>query len=107
TSQILARGYLPVRNSGRVDTGMQVNMFLDAYPQQQFGALPGRLRRISLLPEQERYFIEISLPQGMQTTYGQELPFSQELPATARIITEDRRLLSRLTARLRSLWENY
>lgn len=107
TGQILARGYLPVRNSGRVEAGMRVNMFLDAYPQQQFGALPGRLQRMSLLPEQERYFIEISLPQGMQTTYGQELPFSQELPATARIITEDRRLLSRLTARLRSLWENY
>ena len=107
TARILARGYLPVRNSGRVEAGMRVNMFLDAYPQQQFGALPGRLQRMSLLPEQERYFIEISLPQGMQTTYGQELPFSQELPATARIITEDRRLLSRLTARLRSLWGNY
>lgn len=107
TARILARGYLPVRHSGRVEAGMRVNMFLDAYPQQQFGALPGRLQRMSLLPEQERYFIEISLPQGMQTTYGQELPFSQELPATARIITEDRRLLSRLTARLRSLWENY
>ena len=107
TARILARGYLPVRNSGRVEAGMRVNMFLDAYPQQQFGALPGRLQRMSLLPEQERYFIEISLPQGMQTTYGQELPFSQELPATARIITEDQRLLSRLTARLRSLWGNY
>ncbi|NBC06974.1 MAG: HlyD family efflux transporter periplasmic adaptor subunit, partial [Bacteroidetes bacterium] len=38
TARILARGYLPVRNSGRVEAGMRVNMFLDAYPQQQFGA---------------------------------------------------------------------
>lgn len=107
TGQVIARGYLPVRNSGRVAVGMRVNLFLKAYPQQQFGALPARLERLSLLPEQDRYFIELSLLQGMETTYGQELPFSQELPATANIITEDRRLLSRVTARIRSLFENY
>jgi HlyD family secretion protein len=107
SDQILARGYLPVQNSGRVEVGMRANLFLDAYPQQQFGALPAKLERLSLLPEQGQYFIELSLPQGMETTYGQTLPFSQELPATANIITEDRRLLTRLTARLRSLWGNY
>jgi len=107
TGRVLARGYLPVRNSGRVAAGMRANLFLDAFPQQQFGALPGRLERLSLMPQQERYFIEIALPQGMETTYGQELPFTQELPATAHIITEDRRLLSRITERIRSLWENY
>jgi len=107
TGRVLARGYLPVRNSGRVAAGMRANLFLDAFPQQQFGALPGRLERLSLMPQQERYFIEIALPQGMETTYGQELPFTQELSATAHIITEDRRLLSRITEQIRSLWENY
>lgn len=103
---VTAQGYLPVRNSGLVRPGQRVQLFLEAYPQQQFGALRGELKQLSLLPQQSRYFIEIALPEGLRTTYGQELPFTPEQPATAYIITEDRRLLQRLTDRLFSLWLN-
>jgi HlyD family secretion protein len=103
----LARGYLPAQNAGRVDTGMQARLFLDAYPEQQYGALKAEVRHIAPIPEQQAYYIELALTAGLQTTYGQELPFSQELSARANIITEDRRLLFRLFDQLRSLWENY
>jgi multidrug resistance efflux pump len=103
----LARGYLPAQNAGRVDTGMQARLFLDAYPEQQYGALRAEVRHIAPIPEQQAYYIELALTAGLQTTYGQELPFSQELSARANIITEDRRLLFRLFDQLRSLWENY
>ncbi|MEQ8703180.1 MAG: HlyD family efflux transporter periplasmic adaptor subunit [Phaeodactylibacter sp.] len=103
----LARGYLPAQNAGRVDTGMQARLFLDAYPEQQYGAIRAEVRHIGPIPEQQAYYIELALTAGMQTTYGQELPFSQELSARANIITEDRRLLVRLFDQMRSLWENY
>ncbi len=103
----LARGYLPAQNAGRVDTGMQARLFLDAYPEQQYGAIRAEVRHIAPIPEQQAYYIELALTAGLQTTYGQELPFSQELSARANIITEDRRLLFRLFDQLRSLWENY
>lgn len=103
----LARGYLPAQNAGRVDTGMQARLFLDAYPEQQYGALRAEVRHIAPIPEQQAYYIELALTEGLQTTYGQELPFSQELSARANIITEDQRLLFRLFDQLRSLWENY
>jgi HlyD family secretion protein len=106
-SPTLARGYLPAQNAGRVDTGMQARLFLDAYPEQQYGALKAEVRHIAPIPEQQAYYIELALTAGLQTTYGQELPFSQELSARANIITEDRRLLFRLFDQLRSLWENY
>ncbi|WP_282779138.1 HlyD family secretion protein [Phaeodactylibacter xiamenensis] len=104
---VLARGYLPAQNAGRVDTGMQARLFLDAYPEQQYGALRAEVRHIAPIPEQQAYYIELALTAGLQTTYGQEVPFSQELSAHANIITEDRRLLFRLFDQLRSLWENY
>mgnify|MGYP000199666177 CR=1 FL=1 len=104
---VLARGYLPAQNAGRVDTGMQARLFLDAYPEQQYGAIRAEVRHIAPIPEQQAYYIELALTAGLQTTYGQELPFSQELSARANIITEDRRLLFRLFDQLRSLWENY
>ncbi len=103
----LARGYLPVQNAGRVAIGMPANLFLEAYPEQQFGALRAEVRRLSLIPEQKAYYVELSLLDGMETTYGRMIPFSQELAARANIITEDRRLLARLFDQLRSLWENY
>jgi hypothetical protein len=86
---------------------MQARLFLDAYPEQQYGALKAEVRHIAPIPEQQAYYIELALTAGLQTTYGQELPFSQELSARANIITEDRRLLFRLFDQLRSLWENY
>ena len=106
-TQALARGYLPAQNAGRVAIGMPARLFLDAYPEQQYGALRAEVRHLSAIPEQQAYYIELALMNGMQTTYGQELPFSQELSARANIITEDRRLLVRLFDQFRSLWENY
>jgi HlyD family secretion protein len=106
-AEVLARGYLPVQNAGRVAVGMDARLFLDAYPEQQYGALPAEVRHLSLFPEQQAYYIELTLTDGMQTTYGKDLPFSQELSARANIITEDRRLLVRLFDQLRSLWDNY
>lgn len=105
--EALARGYLPVQNAGRVAVGTPANLFLEAYPAQQYGALRAKVRRLSLIPQQEAYYIELDLVDGMETTYGRVLPFAQELPAQANIITEDRRLLARLFDQLRSLWENY
>ncbi|NRA52176.1 MAG: HlyD family efflux transporter periplasmic adaptor subunit [Phaeodactylibacter sp.] len=105
--EALVRGYLPVKNAGRVITGMPVRLFLDAYPEQQYGALIAEVSHVSAIPEQQSYYVECRLTNGMLTTYGREIPFAQELSAQARIITDDRRLLQRIFNQLKSLWENY
>jgi len=43
-------------------------------------------------------------PNGLMTTYGNELPFHQEMYATAEIITEDMRLLERLFMPLKKIF---
>jgi HlyD family secretion protein len=42
------------------------------------------------------YTLEVALPNGLTTTYGKELKFSQEMQAAADIITDDMRLIERL-----------
>ena len=49
--------------------------------------------------------LPISLPDGMQTNYGKQLPVSRELKGTADIILADKNVLERLLAPLRKVVE--
>lgn len=51
------------------------------------------------------YIVEISLPDGMQTNYGKQLPVSRELKGTADIILADKNVLERLLVSLRKVVE--
>ena len=102
----MCRGYLTATRSGKAKAGMDVNIFLDAYPYHEYGILKGTLNEIALLPEQDQYLVEILLPDTLITTYQLPIPLEQEQSGRAEIITEDRRLLSRLMDRLTSLMKN-
>lgn len=61
---------------------------------------------ISPAPTEEgMYIVEITLPDGMQTNYGKQLPVSRELKGTADIILADKNVLERLLAPLRKVVE--
>jgi multidrug resistance efflux pump len=102
TSSVLAKAYLPLQGAGKVETGQTVQLRLDGYPYQEFGVVTGIVGQIAPVPENNQYLITIELPDGLQTTYGQALPFRQELAASARIVTADRRVLERILDRLLS-----
>jgi multidrug resistance efflux pump len=102
----IARGSLPTVRSGKVRKGMTTNIFLDAYPYQEYGILKGKLMHVAPLAEQSTYLIEIDLPDSLVTTYGEVIPLVQEQPGRADIITEDRSLLERLLDGILSLLKN-
>ena len=104
--RIIGRATLPVQNSGKVQTGMRVNLHLDAYPYQEFGLIRASVKNIALVPDQENYLLEIALPDTLITTYQRKIPFAQELKAKAHIITDDRRILQRIFDRFLSLFRN-
>ncbi|MCB0565431.1 MAG: HlyD family efflux transporter periplasmic adaptor subunit [Phaeodactylibacter sp.] len=106
SGDMVGKAFLPVFNSGKVHTGMRSNIQLDGYPYQEYGVLPGEVRSIALVPEQETFLLEIALSDSLVTTYGRTIPFAQELSGNARIITEDRRILDRVFDRLLSLLKN-
>ena len=85
---------------------MEINIQLDNYPYQEFGVVKGKVGSMSLVPDQESYFLEIELADSLVTTYDRSIPFAQELQGNARIITEDRRILERVFDQLMNLFKN-
>ena len=101
---MLGKVQLPLKNSGKVNVGQRVVILLDNYPFQEFGSLTGSIDRISLVPQDASYTMDVTLPNGLLTSYQHSIPFRQELRGQAEIITEDLRLIERLLYQLRKAW---
>ena len=83
SSALLGKALLPLQGSGKVHVGQRVHIRLNNYPDQEFGYVKGQVASISPAPTEEgMYIVEITLPDGMQTNYGKQLPVSRELKGT-------------------------
>jgi hypothetical protein len=49
--------------------------------------------------------IDVSLPNGLQTSYKKQIVFQQEMTGTADIVTEDLRLIERLLYQFRAIFK--
>ncbi|PJR04193.1 HlyD family secretion protein [Avrilella dinanensis] len=95
----------PALNSGKIKTGQAVNIRLANYPDREFGIVKGEVKTISLTPDKENnLLIDVTLPDGLETSYDKEIIFQQEMTGTADIITEDLRLIERLLYQFRDMF---
>lgn len=86
----------PANSVGKVKVGQQVNIRLENYPANEFGVLIGTVASISLTPDQEgNMLIDVTLPNGIKTSYDRTIEFQQEMAGSAEIITQDLRLIER------------
>ncbi len=92
----LGRINLKMQRSGKVKTGLLVNIKLSGYPYLEYGTVRGKVKSKSLVPSGDAYVIEIELPDGLTTLYGIKLEFTQNMQGTAEIITENIRLLQKI-----------
>lgn len=105
TSDFLGKIKAPALNSGKIKTGQEVNIRLDNYPDREFGIIKGKIKSISLTPDKENNFlIDVSLPNGLESSYNKKIVFQQEMSGTAAIVTEDLRLIERLLYQFRDLF---
>jgi multidrug resistance efflux pump len=96
-NSFLAKLKTPSQNSGKIKIGQTVNIKLENYPSNEFGMLKGKVTSISLVPDQDGfYLIDVTLSNKLVTTYNKKIDFKQEMKADAEIITEDLRLIERL-----------
>ncbi|MGL2995080.1 HlyD family secretion protein [Flavobacterium sp. TSSA_36] len=96
----------PAQNSGKIKMGQTVNIRLANYPDREFGMIKGSIKAISLTPDKEgNLLINVSLPQGLETSYKKQINFQQEMSGTADIITEDLRLIERLLYQFRAIFK--
>lgn len=105
---IIGKMKLPAEGSGKVQVGQRVNISLSGLPYLEFGFLTGRVKGVSLLPDEEGlYTVTVSLPQNLQTSYGHRIPFGGEMPGRGEVLTDERSLTERLVSPLRYVWEKY
>jgi HlyD family secretion protein len=97
---------LPISRAGSVQVGQQVFIRLDNYPSEQFGQLKGQIAAISPVPLGGRYAVEVALPDGLVTTFGEHLSYQQEMQGQAEIVVEDLRVIDRLLYQFRRLFRN-
>lgn len=93
------------QNSGKLKKGQKVNIRLANYPDREFGMLNGKVDYIALTPDKEgNLLIDVSLPDGLNTSYNKKIYFQQEMSGTADIVTEDMRLIERLLYQFRDIF---
>ena len=107
TLPMIGKAQLPLARSGKVKTGQKVNIRLQNFPENEYGILRGTVKNISLTPSQENgmayYSVEITLNDGLTTTYKKELPYLSDMQGQADIITEDLSLLERLVLPIKKI----
>lgn len=106
SSNIIGKLSMPVFRSGKVKVGQKVNIRFDNYPYMEFGMVTGYVDKISIVPADNTYSVDVIFPHGLKTNYQMMLPFSQKMSGKAEIITQDTRLLTRIIRPLRSLIQN-
>lgn len=102
-SKMIGKVQLPIQGSGKVENGQDVNIKFDNYPYMEYGMVRGKINKISLIPADNFYAVEVGLPDSLKTNYGKVLPFSQEMQGDAEIITEDISLLLRIINPIKAL----
>lgn len=97
---------------GRVTVGQRANIYIDNYPQNEYGILKGIITEIAETPSksndgQYAYKVRIALSNGLETTYGIKIPFSHDLLGRAEIITKNMSVLERIINPVRSSFDKY
>jgi multidrug resistance efflux pump len=97
---------LPISRAGSIQVGQPVFIRLDNYPGEQFGLLKGRIAAMSPVPLGAHYAVEVALPDGLVSTFGQHLPYQQGMQGQAEIMVEDLRVIDRIFYQFRRLLHN-
>lgn len=101
---LIGRLQIPATNSGKVKEGQKVLLKLDNYPYQEFGMVEGRVKNMANAPDKDgNYYVNVILPNGLQTSFHKTLPFDKELKGNAEVVTRDLRLLERFFYQMRKL----
>lgn len=104
-SNHLAVVSIPATGYGKVQVGQSVRIQLNNYPQMQFGSLVGKVVKLSSVPNQDAYFAEVMLTQGLRTTYNKDLEYHPEMTGIAEIITEDLSLIERIFYKIKEIFD--
>jgi len=93
---------LPLAGAGEVHAGDQVFIQFDNFPHLHYGMVKGYVSNISEVSDDDFYTVEVELPNGLRSFYDIEIIFSQNMQGNAEILTDKKRLLTRVLNPIRS-----
>lgn len=94
----------PATNSGKIRVQQKVQIQLSNFPADEYGELNGSIASIKPVPNQDgNYLIDVDIDKELITSYNKKIPFRQEMKGTAKIITEDLRLIERFFYQLKNI----
>ncbi|CAI9679612.1 MULTISPECIES: HlyD family secretion protein [Elizabethkingia] len=89
-----ARAKMPIDRAGKVKVGQKVHIKLLNYPFEEYGILEGNVNKITMVTNENVYYVTIKLNNGLATSYNKKI-IPNNLTGQAEIITDDLRLLQR------------
>lgn len=105
-SEFIGKAKALAQNSGKIKVGQKVNIRLLNYPDREFGIVPGIIKAISLTPDKDgNLLLDVSLPNGLKTSYKKKIIFQQEMTGSADIVTQDLRLIERILYQFRDIFK--
>ncbi|MBI2279245.1 MAG: hypothetical protein HYU68_00920 [Bacteroidetes bacterium] len=96
---------IPVTGFGKIKTGQKARIKLSNYPSYEFGHLEGVVSKLTEIPNENSYQIEITLNNGMTSSYNKLLTFTPEMTGTAEIVTDDLRVMQRIFNQFNKLFD--
>ena len=95
-AQIFGIAAVPQAGFGKIKVGQTVQIRLSSFPFEEFGSVTGKIASISNISRDNKFMVNISLENGLHTSYQKKLSFSQEMQGQAHIVTEDLRIIERI-----------
>ena len=89
--------------AGKLKKGQKSFIELIDYPKSEFGVLEGKVKSITQIDKEGKYEVQIELPKQLKTTYGKVIPYKAQFKGTAKIITNNKRLLARFFEKLTAM----
>lgn len=97
-TELTGRMLIPAAGMGKVKPGQLVIIKVDEYPYLEFGMLKAEVVRISSIPNQKYYAVDVAIGNELQTTTGKQLQLLDELNGHGEIITDKSSLMERTLA---------
>ncbi|MFO0477168.1 MAG: HlyD family secretion protein [Bacteroidota bacterium] len=94
--QFIGKCLLPAVNTGKLSLKQTVNIKLDNYPYNENGMLQGIVTNISEVPNKDTYAIDVSLINGLETSYHKTLTYKEQMKGKADIITKNISVMDRI-----------
>ena len=104
-TRLVGKGMVESSGIGKVKPGQKVNIKCSSFPHMEYGMVQGKVESISLVPEENFYAVEISLPDSLITNYGKVLNFTQNMSGEGEIITRDLSVMDRIMNPVRAILE--